>query len=450
MKDMKVRRVISVAAAGATLLVLGSFATAQVAEPSPRLGPGSPLGATRAAPPLRAATLGTHYPGGRTHSPLTPIVAERLRGLAGRGRHHASIFAKIGASASRSRHFMNCFASDAVDLASHQELRETWHFFRDGGPLNPFARRSHATVEGWQAGRALHGGNSPTMRELQSINPRFAVIMFGTNDIEHGRPDHYARRMNRLVETLTARGVIPVMTTIMPRDDRVSADQVVDLYNTVVRGVAQRHQVPLVDFHRELAQLPDHGLSRDGVHPNVHFVSGRARGCDLGEEGLQHGYNIRNLITLQALDRLRRVVLTNEAPPDPQDTSLRGNGSSAHPFEIDALPFAHSSNTTLSPHDRVDRYPACGEHDQSGPEVVYRIHLDEPARIHAMVVDDDDTDVDVHVLNEGRCAARGDERVELDLPAGTHDIAIDTFVDDGQPRGGEYLFVVARVDTPAD
>ncbi len=280
--------------------------------------------------------------------------------------------------------------------------------------------------------------------------------MYGTNDMELGRPQQYAELMLRLTRMLTVRGVIPIMSTIMPRDDDSEADRMVSLYNAIVRGIAQGKRLPMVDFHRELARLPDHGLaSSDHLHPNVLFENGDPRGCVFTEEGLRHGYDVRNLITIEALDRLRRVVLDGQEPPDEPAPPLRGAGSVESPIRIASLPFAHMADT----HDgeeTIHAYPGCeSEQDESGPELVYRVHLDEPATVHAMVVDEGTVDVDLHHValdaNGPRCLERSDEALDLTLEAGDHAFVVDTFVD-GQERAhaGRYLFVLARTDRPSD
>ena len=108
----------------------------------------------------------------------------------------------------------------------------------------------------------------------------------------------------------------------------------------VIRAIAEARQVPLIDYHRELASLPDHGLGGDDLHPSRHPEGA----CVLSEDGLRYGYNIRNLLTLQALDRIRRAVEegvsaeSRAAPP-------RGSGAPDDPVVIDRFPFAHAGNT---------------------------------------------------------------------------------------------------------
>ncbi|MCB9598380.1 MAG: SGNH/GDSL hydrolase family protein [Sandaracinaceae bacterium] len=427
--------------AASVLLALGALDTvaAQQAASSP----------SSASVP-HAPTVGATYPRGSPHSPITPAVAARLRALLETGDGHPDVFVKVGASATVNRNFLRCFAGPNVDLADHDELSTTLRFFNESEHADSFLRRSRSATVGWHAGRAVWGSPPPLVREVRDLDPRFAIVMYGTNDIELERPQLYASLMLRLTHMLTERGVIPILSTIMPRDDSPESDRLVSLYNAVVRGVAQRRQVPLIDLHRELAALPDHGLASDGVHPNVLFEDGEPLGCDFGAEGLQHGYNIRNLLTLQALDRLRRTVIEGEAAPDAPAPPPRGAGSRDHPIAIDALPFAHSSDTSRSPHRALHTY-ACGDQDESGPEVVYRVTLTEPTEIAALVAHDHRVDVDLHLLRDGECVARDDDYLALALEPGTYDFAVDTFVSaSGDERSGEYLFVVGRTDRPSD
>ena len=407
----------------------------------------------------RAPTVGETYPHGRTQSPLTTAVAARLRAIAARGERNPHVFSKVGASATVNRNYLRCFAGDDVDLAGRDHLRATLEHFRAGQP-NPFLRRSEAATVGWHAGRAVWGRHPPLNLEVRHVDPRFAVVMYGTNDIELGRPEQYAELMLRLTHMLERRGVVPILSTIMPRDDDPDADEVVSLYNAIVRGIAQLRRLPMIDYHRELARLPDHGLASDRLHPNVHFDDGDPRGCDFSDLGLTHGYNLRNLITLEALDRARRVLLEGEGPLDAPAAAPSGRGTFADPIQAQ-LPFAHASDTRRAAQDAVDEYRGCdADQDESGPEVVYRVHLDEPAEITAMVVTEGAVDVDLHVMHavDGApaCEARADGMLTVDLDAGEHWFVVDTFVSQGgvdqdaTEHAGEFLFVAARTDRPSD
>jgi hypothetical protein len=73
-----------------------------------------------------------------------------------------------------------------------------------------------------------------------------------------------------IVDAMLAAGAIPVMSTIPPRDDSAAADARVPLFNAIVRGIAQGRGVPLVDFHRALVPLTEHGLGGGQRAPQRH------------------------------------------------------------------------------------------------------------------------------------------------------------------------------------
>jgi hypothetical protein len=270
----------------------------------------SPVDAARAGPDAPPAPIEgpVRYPPDRTLSPITPALAARLRAVAARGPgQRDDTFIKVGASATASASFMHCFAGEVVELDGRVELAPTIVSF-DDAPANPFTRESLAAVVGRTAGWALAGDPSPLEAELAAMSPRFAVIMYGTNDIGLGDLFAYADDLLAIADALLARGVLPAFTSIMPRDDDPAADALVPRYNAVVRAVAQARGVPFIDFHRELLPLPDHGLGADDLHPSVYRVGGVARPCVFTADGLRSGYNVRNLITIQTLHRLREIL----------------------------------------------------------------------------------------------------------------------------------------------
>ncbi len=393
------------------------------------------------------------YTTDRTLSPITPYVAEMLRDISASSEGlQEDVFAKVGASATKSLNFLHCFDGDDIELDGREELRDTILYFRGGeaGGVSPFERESLTVTVGWSALHALRGDPSPLEQELEAIHPRYAVVMYGTNDIQLGSITRYSDNMMNLVDLLLDWGVIPVMSSIMPRDDSATADEQVPRYNMVVRGIAQALQVPFIDYHRELVVLPDHGLAGDGVHPNVHYESGSPRACFFDDEGLLHGYNIRNLITIHTLDRVRRVLDGDEAPDEPGE-SLMGDGSPELPFYIDELPFSDLRNTLLSSYRDIDEYPGCSAtQDESGPELYYELDLAFRTTVRAMVFDRGDVDIDIHLLDESGtgegCLERDHNAVVADLDAGIYYLVVDTFVSSGEELAGEYLLVVMEED----
>lgn len=211
------------------------------------------------------------YPTDRTLSPIDERLAGGLREVVARGDGEPDVFMKVGASASQSTSFLYCFAGNQIDLDGRTTLEDTLAFFRAGmiESTTPFDRASLSTLAGRGAAWALTGEPSPLDQELAIAKPRYAVLMYGTNDIEQTNVFAYANSLLDITDALLDVGVIPMWTTIMPRDDDPVSDLEVPVFNLAMRAVAEARQVPLIDFHRELMPLPEHGLGPDNIHPST-------------------------------------------------------------------------------------------------------------------------------------------------------------------------------------
>ena len=392
-----------------------------------------------AAPPAR-------YAADARHSRINAhVVAELARIRANDPTLRDDVLAKVGDSITVSTSFLRCFAGSRVNLDGRTALADTIAHFGagDAAGATPYERETLAAGVGWSAWRALEGAPSPLVRELDAIAPRFAVVMYGTNDVGSNTPTRYADDMLDLVDTLIERGVVPIVSSFPPLDANPAADARIPLYTAILRALSEARQVPFVDLHAELAALPGHGLGPDDIHPNT-APSGA---CDFSAAGLGYGYDVRNLVTIEALDRARRVVVGGEPAPDADGLARLGSGTSADPYVIDALPFTDSRNTAFATERLRASYSGCSSTaNEGGAELVYTLELTAPRRIDAWVFDRGMVDIDVHVLDasgsEAGCMARNDTHVAIDLPAGRFTIVIDTYVASGAERAGEYLFVV--------
>lgn len=384
------------------------------------------------------------YTDDRDVSPVTEDLAAGLRGIAARGAANEHVFAKIGDSITVSTSFLDCFDGTRFDLDGRTDLETTRAFFAaadTGGGVSPFSRTSLCATVGWSASAALAGAPRPIDAELDAITPRYASVMFGTNDVGFRTPFAFAENMLDITDTLLDRGVIPVLSSIPPRDDDPTADASVPLFGWLVRGIAQGRQVPFVDLHRAMLPLAAHGLGPDHVHPNAY--SGGA--CVLTAAGLGYGYDQRNLLVLEALDRARRAR-EGEAAPDASAPRTVGSGTFADPFVVDALPFTDLRSTATSSESRIDTY-ACSTANEGGTERYYRIDVSVATHLHAWLVDRGSVDVDLHLLDAtgaaAGCIARDDRELQADLAPGTYYLSIDSYVtSDAMAHPGEYLLVL--------
>lgn len=385
------------------------------------------------------------YPSGQVHSPISPWVSERLNAIAASGVGSADVFMSVGDSITVGNGNLRCFGTAAVDLGAHGELEGTLEFFRGGmaAGTDPFSRDSQASMVGRSASWAVSGSPSPIDDEIAALDPALALVQFGTNDMQLGvtqdtaMPGFY-NNMRRLLDTSISDGILPIVFTIPPRVDSQTVGSWVPTYNTIIRGLAQARQVPLVDLHLPLSEIDGHGLVGDGVH--LDSFSGGA--CRLTEQGLDFGYNNRNLLALQALDRVRRA-LDGESIDAPAP-GLGGAGTRADPFKVDSLPFVDVHDTSTDGVSEIDSYDCSGA-NEGGPELWYRVEITETTTIRALVLDGEGTDIDVHLLGvdaEGQCFERADRTIETTLSPGTYHFSLDTFVSGGQPASGRYLFAV--------
>ena len=262
------------------------------------------------------ATAATHYPEGARHSPMTADIVEHLRAVVARGGGRPDVFVKIGDSITVTPGFLTCFARPAdVDLAGRDDLIETMAFFSrtfaDRDHLS-WDRKSSAATIGWSTFAAIGGSmHSPLRDEIRAVRPALAIVMMGTNETYGGGVANYERNLRRLVRMIVAEGVVPIVSTIPPRRDSRDLDAIVVQMNAVGHEIAESEAVPLVDYGGELRKLPRFGLGWDGIHP----IAREGHACALDDGSLANGLNLRNLMTLEALDRARRFLFAG-APPE--------------------------------------------------------------------------------------------------------------------------------------
>lgn len=388
------------------------------------------------------------YPTERTHSPMTLYVIDRLEEIRSINTNQKDdVFAKIGASNTVNTNFLGCF-DDSVLLDGREHLAGTIAHFAagDADGASPYDRVSLSAKVGWSVHSALAGDPSPVDQELRAISPSFATILYGSNDIQRGDIFTFGEKMLDLIDLLMARGVVPIVTSVSMRDDDAAANLLVPRYNAVLRGLAQGRQVPLIDLHRELLPLPEHGIGSDGLHLNV--KSGGAKGCDFTAAGLEKGHNTRNLITMEAFHRLKQVLLDGGEAPDPAGPKLVGKGTAHDPFLIPSVPFTDMRDTTMGAQDVFDAYDGCSaKQNESGQEFVYQFTLAVRTDVRLLVLDRGSVDVDLHLLGAtpttASCMERNHQAITATLDAGTYHVVLDTFVSStGVEHAGEYLFVL--------
>jgi hypothetical protein len=224
-----------------------------------------------------------------------------------------NVFSKAGDSMTHTPTFLDDIGNGRAAWHSYNNLSPVAGYFstekaRSGNSFNNYSFSAYA---GWTAADLLNpakadgscGGSAPIDCEYQNVKPAVAIILIGTNDATGYTPlDVYQANLNRVVELLIEKGVIPVLNTI-PWNSYNDSGQ----YNAIIVTTARTYDVPLIDLYSAMEKLPNHGVAGDGVHPTIPPDGNTA---NFSYENLQYGATIRNLVTLQMLDALWRQVLS--------------------------------------------------------------------------------------------------------------------------------------------
>lgn len=418
-------------------------------DPLDDTGPGDDT--TTTGPELPHPEL---YPYDRVHSPITAFTAERMRGIPSAMGTMDTVFAKVGGTTTASANFMQCLADVDTIMELPPELQATrTHFNVDlGGGVTPYTRESAAALVD---GTSTDVGAGLVATETAAILPRFAHVLVGTHDLAGEQPAAlftFADKLLDIVDQVMTGGAVPILSTLPQRTDVPEKLPFIPRYNAVIRAVAQGRQVPLVDLNLALAGAPNFGLRDDGVDLSAFVSADVERPCFFNEAGLAGGYNVRNLESMRALDRAKQVVVDMVPELDAPQPGLRGSGTVDDPYIIPSLPFVDLRSTADSTSDLFASYGgACDPMiDESGPEVLYKLEVDDPIDLRVMVFDRGGVDVDVHVLSApdpATCLKRNDKEVTGPLEDGDFTIVVDSYAGE-VPSGaaGEYVIVVLADD----
>jgi hypothetical protein len=249
-----------------------------------------------------------------------PAALDHARAIAVRGRElgrRADAFMKVGDSNTATGgyvapQYLNPLGAPGYDpyrsglAAAAPDLLDTLAAFRT--PLGPsgensFTRTSSSAYPGWTLPNVL-----PTLAgEVAATGAAVALVMIGTNDLVvygDGDPGPYREMLRQLVRTLTAAGVVPVLSTLPDHADNPAYVARTRVFNQAIADLAEEERVPLWNFWRQTRELPNGGLDAGGVHLTASPNGGGA----FGPGDLRFGQNARNLAALEVLDWFRERV----------------------------------------------------------------------------------------------------------------------------------------------
>lgn len=245
-----------------------------------------------------------------------------------------NVFMKVGDSNTFSSDFLSALGSPTFNnitsglVSFGSQVADTLAAYRtsiNGSTQNSLTRNGSAVYPGWQTPSMAAG----IPAEVNAIRPAVALVLAGTNDATVERsPAQFREYLSNLIDSLTDRHVIPILSTI-PRLMRFGSDRenLSLQYNQVIADLAAEKQIPLLNLWRGIEGLPLSGIkslfeSAPGfTNPDlIHLSVSPNGGGSFSPLDLLYGQNLRNLLTLEALGQLRSRVFSAPQPmPQTQD-----------------------------------------------------------------------------------------------------------------------------------
>jgi len=212
-------------------------------------------------------------------------------------------FSKLGDSGASSPDFLVRFDQRTYDLAQYAYLQDTIDYYDKS-----FQHFGQALKIGLHATAVF----APELMdeeacdpefdtdildcEFRLFNPSLLLIAIGTND----QSDQFETRMDKILNYTMDRGIIPVLIT---KADRFEGED--NRNNNSIRYLAEKYQLPLVDFDILAETLPNRGMREEDVHLTYYgpfeYTS---------PEPFERGYPMLNLATIMMLDRVRETIQT--------------------------------------------------------------------------------------------------------------------------------------------
>jgi hypothetical protein len=223
--------------------------------------------------------------------------------------------------------YLDPFAAQATytldDRSQHLQGIIDWYNLTALDGSTSFGRAGVATGEGWTVADLINpskndpnvceGGESPLLCELRLTHPSAVIISIGYYDaLQSADANTFVNRLQEVVQMAVNSGVIPILSTIPPRSDGTMTPEQIQTVNELIMEVANQNQVPVFNLWRAFAELPDSGLSADGVTPSV---SPSGPGDLTVAATSSYGANARNFHILTTLDALRSTIFPDAAAP---------------------------------------------------------------------------------------------------------------------------------------
>lgn len=255
--------------------------------------------------------------------PVLPELTAHARLIYERGQaagQNPRTFAKVGDCMTDAAYFLFPFGQGDYDLGEYSSLQSVIDYYQAGNtrlendePVSPFATNSLAAESGFNTASILDpiwadptwcaAGESPLACEYRLARPAFAFIMVGTNDVQFFDAVSFNFYTRQIIEETIRSNVVPVLYTFPLRPEFPEKTL---LFNQIIISIALDYDLPLINLHIALEELPDFGV--DMKQPTHVSLAADGKAGIFNDEYLQTGAALRNLLTLQTLERFQTAL----------------------------------------------------------------------------------------------------------------------------------------------
>ncbi len=255
-------------------------------------------------------------------SPILPKISDHVLAIYQDGLakgNNPDLFSKLGDCMTATEDFMVPFAKKEYSLGEYKSLQAVIDYYL-GVPvqgqdarMDSFSNPGLAATSGfntasvldstWSDPKYCTADESPLACEFRVTKPSIALVMFGTNDIKSLKPEQYDFYLRQIIVQTVNAGIVPVVSTFPVQPGLEDASK---LFNQITVKAATDYDVPLINLWLAFKPLPHGGIDpKNSTHMTKPDDGHTAYFTDAD---LQAGYNMRNLITLQALEAVLKAV----------------------------------------------------------------------------------------------------------------------------------------------
>jgi hypothetical protein len=238
---------------------------------------------------------------------MPPAVQANVKQIFAKGQalgNNAQRFSKVGDSIIEQPHYMVKFDTPDYNLGQYAYLQDVLNYYRGS-----YGRDSLAVRRGlhswswnnptWADKDQCLPDEGPVACEYRVYKPSVSFIVLGSNDV--GVPEYFRKSMEDLVQFTIDQGVIPIIVT---KADRHEGDPDKNINNTILKDIAAKFNVPLLDFDVVAGTMPNRGIDPvDGTHLMFYYAHDYSVPV-----AFTKGHAIHDLTSVITLDKLWRLL----------------------------------------------------------------------------------------------------------------------------------------------